>query len=145
MAHFAKLDSNQIVTQVVVVNNNELLDENGVEQEERGIAFLQGLHGDDTVWRQTSYNARFRLQYAAIGSHYCSENDSFSEPKPYDSWTIDETNNWQPPIPKPEDIVNEEPPHIAYVWNEELYQSDPEQGWQGVEVNSIITIGQPHD
>lgn len=138
MAHFAELDSDQIVTRVVVVHNNDLLDENGVELEENGIAFLKSLYGDDTDWKQTSYNGRFRLQYAGIGSHYCSVNDNFSEPKPYESWIIDETNNWQPPIPRPDDIVNDEPPHITHVWNEELYQQNHEDGWEPVEVEAIL-------
>ena len=56
MAHFAKLDGDNKVTEVVVVDNSVIEDENGDEQESLGQAFLKGLYGDDTVWQQTSYN-----------------------------------------------------------------------------------------
>jgi len=60
MAHFAQLDSAGIVQQVIVVNNSETVDVNGVEQESIGIAFCQSLFGAETLWKQTSYNANFR-------------------------------------------------------------------------------------
>ena len=64
MAHFAEIDENNIVKQVIVVNNNELLD-NGVESETKGIEFCQSLFGG--TWVQTSYNGNFRGPFAGIG------------------------------------------------------------------------------
>ena len=73
MAHFAQLDENNFVTQVIVVHNNELLDESGVEQESKGIAFCQSLLGGN--WVQTSYNNNFRKNYAGIGFTYDSNKE----------------------------------------------------------------------
>ena len=66
MAHFAQLDETNIVTQVIVVHNNELLD-NGVESEAKGVAFCQSLFGG--TWVQTSYNGNIRKNFAGIGIH----------------------------------------------------------------------------
>ena len=78
MAHFAQLDNN-VVTQVIVVHNNELLD-NGVESEAKGIAFCQSLFGGN--WKQTSYNGNIRKNYAGIGFIYDPIRDAFIPPKP---------------------------------------------------------------
>ena len=80
MAHFAELDENNIVKQVIVVHNNELLDENGNESEAKGIAFCQLLLGGN--WIQTSYNKSFRKNYAGIGYIYDPVRDAFVPPKP---------------------------------------------------------------
>lgn len=80
MAHFAELDSNNTVLRVLVVSNDDITDENGDEQEELGVAFLQGLLGEDTIWKQTSYNNNFRGTYAGIGYTYDEENDVFVPP-----------------------------------------------------------------
>lgn len=113
MAHFAKLDENNIVLEVHSVNNKELLDENGVEQESKGIAFLIDWSGGYTNWKQTSYNGNFRKRYAGIGFTYDPARDSFIPPKPYPSWVLNEsTCDWEPPSPMPTD---EKP----YVWDEE--------------------------
>lgn len=77
MAHFAQLDENNKVTQVIVVANENTVDENGVEKEEIGIAFCKSLFGEETKWVQTSYNASFRGIYAGIGDTYDAENDVF--------------------------------------------------------------------
>jgi len=77
MAHFAQLDGNSVVTQVIVVNNDALLD-NGVEREELGIQFCQSLFGGN--WVQTSYNANFRGKYAGIGDTYDPMKDEFVSP-----------------------------------------------------------------
>ena len=73
MAHFAKIE-NKIVTQVIVVKNEVLHDENGVEQESIGIDFCKSLYGADTEWVQTSYNAKFRSKYAGSGDNWDGEN-----------------------------------------------------------------------
>lgn len=79
MAHFAKLDETNTVTQVIVVHNNELLD-NGIESESKGIEFCQSLFGG--TWIQTSYNGSFRKNFASIGFTYDSVRDAFIAPKP---------------------------------------------------------------
>lgn len=75
MAHFAKINSNNIVEEVIVVNNEVLLDSNGIEQETLGIAFCKELFGGE--WVQTSYNANFRGHYAGIGMTYDAIKDEF--------------------------------------------------------------------
>lgn len=77
MAHFARLDSNNKVIQVIVVHNNELLDENGQESEAKGIAFCKSIYGQDTQWVQTSYNNQFRGRFAGINDTYDPVNDVF--------------------------------------------------------------------
>jgi hypothetical protein len=80
MAHFAWLDANSTVTQVSVVDNVNLLDENGDESEAVGIAYLTSVHGEG-VWKQTSYNANFRGKYAGIGDFYDADLDEFVTPE----------------------------------------------------------------
>lgn len=102
MAHFAQLDENNIVIQVIVVNNNELLDENNVEQESKGIAFCQSLLGGN--WKQTSYNGNMRKNYAGIGFTYDESRDAFISQKPFNSWILNEdTCRWEAPTPMPTD------------------------------------------
>lgn len=79
MAHFAELDENNIVTQVIVVGNNELIDENNIEQEQKGIDFCVNLLGG--IWVQTSYNGTIRKNFAGIGYSYDAERDAFIPPK----------------------------------------------------------------
>lgn len=82
MAHFAQLDSNNIVMQVVVISNDMIKDEQGNEQEQMGIDFLKSLLGQQTIWKQTSYNGNFRKNYAGIDYTYDSIRDAFINPKP---------------------------------------------------------------
>lgn len=77
MAHFAKLDANNVVTEVIVINNAVVEDLPFPESEPLGVAFCQSLYGADTVWKQTSYNANFRSVYAGIGFWYDAVNDKF--------------------------------------------------------------------
>jgi hypothetical protein len=109
MAHFAQLDDNSVVTQVIVVHNNEMLD-NGVESEVKGIAFCQSLLGGN--WKQTSYNANIRKNYAGIGYTYDASRDAFIPPQPFQSWTlVESTCTWQAPVPVPTD-------NKPYRWDE---------------------------
>ena len=102
MAHFAQLDENNVVLQVIVVNNNDCLDGNGNESEAVGVAFCQSLLGGN--WKQTSYNGTMRKNYAGIGFIYDSTRDAFIPPKPYASWSLDEqTCLWNSPTPMPTD------------------------------------------
>jgi len=100
MAHFAQLDENNIVTQVIVVANDELLLD-GVENETKGIMFCKSLLGDDTRWVQTSYNATIRKNYAGIGYTYDPVANHFFAPQPYPSWTLDTDAKWNAPTPMP--------------------------------------------
>jgi hypothetical protein len=114
MAHFAQLDENNVVIQVIVVSNNELMDGSD-ESEAKGIAFCQSLYGADTRWVQTSYNNNFRKRYAGVGYTFDPVLDVFVTPKPasYPSWVVDPvTIEWIPPVPRPTDDV--------YKWNEDL-------------------------
>ena len=97
MAHFAKLNSENVVGQVVVVHNNDAPDEAA------GIAFLNRLFGEAT-WKQTSYNGNIRKNYAGIGYTYDSQRDAFISPQPYPSWTLVEaTCQWTAPVAMPTD------------------------------------------
>jgi hypothetical protein len=113
MAHFAQLDENNIVTQVIVIHNNELIDPNTLlESEEIGVAFCKSLYGSDTKWKQTSYNNTIRKNYAGIGFEYNSILDAFISPKPFPSWILNESIcQWEAPVPKPTDDKN-------YIWDE---------------------------
>lgn len=103
MAHFAELDENGVVTQVVVVHNNELLVD-GVESEAKGIDFLESLYGHRR-WKQTSYNASGnpakRFNYAGIGFVYSEARNGFIPPLPFPSWTLGDDCLWHPPVPMP--------------------------------------------
>jgi hypothetical protein len=109
MAHFAELDSNNVVLRVVVVDNKDTADANGVEKEYIGAAFCERLFGG--TWKQTSYNGNIRKNYAGIGYTYRADIDAFVPPQLFPSWTLDADANWQPPVPMPTD-------DNSYVWNE---------------------------
>lgn len=113
MAHFAKLGVGNIVQTVEVVNNNVIIDENGIEQEQLGLNFLKELFNDPHgQWVQTSYNANIRKNFAGIGFTYDPTRDAFIPPKPHESWTLNETTcRWVPPVAYPDDGQ-------MYQWNE---------------------------
>ena len=96
MKFFAQLDSNNVVTQVIVVSNDDITDSNGNEVESIGVAFCQKLLGSDTNWKQTSYNGNLRTRYAGIGYSYNSSLDAFVPPQPHASWTLNNTSkDWE--------------------------------------------------
>jgi hypothetical protein len=99
MAHFAEI-LNGVVQRVIVVHNN---------QEANGAQFCHDLLGGE--WIQTSYNGNIRKQFAGIGYTYDHVRDEFVAPQPFESWTLDENNDWQPPTPKPDG---------DYYWDENL-------------------------
>ena len=114
MAHFARLDAENIVQQVIGINNSDILDEHGDESEAVGIAFCQSLYGAETIWRQTSYNATFRKNYAGTGYRYDADLDAFIAPQPYLSWSLNTTTcKWEAPKPYPQD-------GRVYWWDESL-------------------------
>ena len=103
MAHFAELDSNNIVTRVVVVGNDVTtaagpLGENDmhVDGETWCVNFFKG-----GTWKQTSYNHNFRKQYAGKGYTFDSAKDKFISPQPHDSWALDGNDDWQAPVTHP--------------------------------------------
>ena len=99
MAHFAKLDENNVVLEVNVVNNDVLDLEN---EEASGVTFLTEWSSGYSNWKQTSYNGSFRKNYAGVGFIYDSVRDAFIPPKPYNSWVLNEdTCNWEAPTPHP--------------------------------------------
>jgi hypothetical protein len=112
MAHFAQLDDNNIVTQVIVIANEKILLD-GIENETKGIEFCKSLLGEDTRWVQTSYNGTIRKNYAGIGYIYDPVADHFFAPQPYPSWILDVDAQWQPPTPMP---IEEEK---SFIWEEE--------------------------
>lgn len=112
MAHFAQLDNDNKVLQVIVIDNNDILDENGIESEAVGQEFCTNLLGG--LWLQTSYNGNIRKNFAGIGFDYDASRDAFIAPQPYPSWILNEgTCQWDAPVPMPID-------DNAYQWNEEL-------------------------
>ena len=121
MAHFAQLDENNVVTQVIVVSNEDTSDSNGVEVEEIGVAFCKKLLGADTNWKQTSYNNTFRVRYAGIGYTYNAELDAFIAPKSFESWVLNtETADWESPVgPAPTLTEAETEARSFYRWDEE--------------------------
>jgi hypothetical protein len=101
MAHFAQLENN-IVLKIIVVSNQDILDENGQESEQKGIDFCSNLLGG--TWKQTSYNASIRKNYAGIGYTYDESRDAFIPSKPFNSWLLNEdTCNWYAPVNMPTD------------------------------------------
>ena len=103
MSHFAKIDSNNIVTEVIVAEQDFI---------------NSGAVGDSFLWIQTSYNGNFRKNYAGIGYTYDKTRDAFIPPKPYPSWTLNEdTCLWEAPVPYPND-------GNMYEWNETDQQWD---------------------
>lgn len=112
MAHFAKLDENNVVIDVNVVNNEDVQNLPFPESEVVGIEFLTNWSGGYTNWKQTSYNRNFRKNYATIGGIYDPVKDAFIAPQPYPSWVLNQdTYIWEAPVPRPTD-------GISYNWDE---------------------------
>jgi hypothetical protein len=99
MAHFAELDANNIVLQVIVIDNKDTADADGVEKEHIGSAFCERLFGG--TWKQTSYNGNIRKNYAGIGYTYREDIDAFVPPQPYPSWVLNDKAQWEAPSASP--------------------------------------------
>ena len=128
MAHFARIDKDNIVQIVRVVSNEDVLNESGVEEEAFGIAYLNKRHGVGFTWVQTSYNTvggvhsgggtPFRKNYAGKGYTYDKTRDAFIPPKQFASWTLNEdTCDWESPVAYPDDDKD-------YTWNEDTTSWD---------------------
>ena len=116
MAHFAEINDQSIVQRVVVVANDVLLDENGVEQEALGVSFSEQLFGGS--WKQTSYNSNFRKNFAGVGFSYDAARNAFLAPRPFVSWTLnEETCQWQPPVAYPSDGNDYEWDEVNQAWS----------------------------
>ena len=111
MAHFAQLDENNVVQQVIVIANEDCGGGEFPSSEVPGQAFISGL-GLEGTWKQTSYNNNFRKHYAGIGYTYDEVNDVFIAPRPFASWTLDENFDWQAPVAMPTEGG-------PWIWNEE--------------------------
>ena len=120
MAHFAKINDSNIVTEVIVVSNDVATSESA------GVTFINNLYGTSDTWKQTSYNTlgnehslggtAFRKNYAGIGYTYDASNGAFIAPKPYNSWVLnDSTYLWEAPVDRPDDGK-------YYTWNESNLQ-----------------------
>lgn len=111
MAHFAEINTNNTVTRVLVVPD---------EQEHRGHDFLAIDLGLGGTWIQCSYNNRIRKQFPGIGFTYNPTADLFVAPQPYPSWTLNQNFDWEPPVPRPKPTFEYEP----MGWNEETQSWD---------------------
>ena len=138
MAHFAQLDDNNVVTQVIVVGNSDTADVNGVESENIGVAFCQSLLGAETNWKQTSYNGNMRGNYAGIGMTFMTgvatlgvgSTDVFVPQQPHASWTISTTEaQWEAPLTEPTLTDEQRAAGSYYTWDESAYQADNTTGW----------------
>ena len=116
MAHFAEIGEDNVVLRVIVVADKDTSDADGNEVESIGAEFCRNLLGG--TWKQTSYNANMRKNYAGIGFKYDSVRDAFIAPKPFDSWLLNEvTCQWEAPVAYPNDGE-------LYIWDE------PTTTWQ---------------
>jgi len=111
MAHFVELDENNVVKRCIVVNDDYIL-QDGIEVE-KIVDHLKSVYGEDTIWKQTSYNDNIRVRFGRVGYIYNETLDAFIPPKPYPSWILNETTaSWEASIPKPDE-------ENSYEWNEE--------------------------
>ena len=129
MAHFAELeskidptgftaDTHLVVTRVIVVDNKHVPSDEHVD----GETWCKNFFGQDTVWKQTSYNDNFRKQYAGRGSIYDAAKNKFISSQPYASWSLDASDDWQAPVTSPlEHDINYRDIYIIN-WDEENQQ-----------------------
>ena len=117
MAHYAFIDANNIVTEVIVgIDETELIE--GLDSE----TWYGNFRGQRCV--RTSYNNNIRKQYAGVGYIYNETADVFVQPQPYSSWLLDSNHDWQPPTPKPEGRYywdEEALSWVAAMWDEEIF------------------------
>ena len=138
MAHYAELNAENEVIDVVFLSNDIITDENGEEVEQLGIDHLHTHHGADRIWVQTSYNKNFRGNYAHLGGTYRinvrtlgeESTDIFIDPKPFDSWVIHEMEaRWTSPVgDAPELTEEQEETDMFYLWDEEAWQQSSQSG-----------------
>ena len=140
MAHFAELktkvdptghtsDTHQVVERVVVVGNDCVPSDMHQDGETWCINFFKG-----GIWKQTSYNANFRKQYAGIGMIYDPVKDKFLGQQPHASWSLDSNDDWQAPITYPT-VTDEGDVRYIISWNDTKYNADNTKGWEATKSN----------
>jgi hypothetical protein len=122
MAHFAELDGDKKVIRVCVVDNAHVPSDKHADGETWCANFWTG------TWKQTSYNNKFRKQFAGIGMTYDATKDKFISEKPHASWTLDSDDNWKSPVDIPDDDKRNGG-NKYYHWHESVYQGDNSKGW----------------
>ena len=144
MAHFAELesktdptgftsDTHLIVKRVVVVGNDRVPSDEHVDGETWCVNFFKG-----GTWKQTSYNHNFRKQYAGIGYRYDASKNKFIAPQPFESWSLDSSDDWQAPITYPSVTDDGADPVVwRYIisWNETKYKANNNTGWEAIKSN----------
>tara|TARA_B100000683_G_scaffold179807_1_gene173234 strand:- start:2336 stop:2797 length:462 start_codon:yes stop_codon:yes gene_type:complete len=151
MAHFCKINKDNFVEDIIVIDNEQLLDEDGEEQEALGLSFIKDVLKFDGDWKQCSYNNNIRGNYPADGYTYDEENDEFIPPQPYPSWTYNfETHNWESPVDYPENPPQDQEDQgekfdtgreeYAYIWNEEDQSWDWTLIWASEQNDSGIDL-----
>lgn len=122
MAHYAFLDNNNVVTEVIVgIDETELIE--GLDPE----TWYGNFRGQ--VCKRTSYNHKIRKQYAGIGFTYNPIADVFIAPQPYPSWVLDNNYDWQAPITKPTDGKIYKWDELTTSWNEIIYGNQQYENW----------------
>ena len=142
MAHFAELDSNNIVIRTIVVSDRNTTDTDGIEKEEVGVAYCKSVFGQDTLWKQCSRSYKIRKQFPAAGYIYNEEYDFFHHPKPYDSWTLNTDGGWNAPYDAPDLSPDQLKAGFQYFWNENLHDGEG-NGWVLYEPQVISITEQP--
>ena len=168
MAHFAKLGVNGKVIAVHGLDNDQMLNADGAEDETVGQQRLQEIHGwPAQMWIKTSYNTRggkhyaddgsesadqskaFRGNYAGIGAIWDEDNNIFIQKQPYASWTLNvSTASWVAPITFPSVTNDGQDPEVFFYkieWNESGYQADNSKGWEAVKSNDSGDPATIHD
>ena len=129
MANFVEIDENNIAIRVVAINNSDII-EDGVESEQKGIAFCKTLWPDSNRWVQTSFSQKFRKNLAGIGYTYDEGRDAFIPPKLYPSWVLNEdTCRWEAPVPSKYNGTDGK----VYAWDEDITD------W--VEMPNVVILG----
>ena len=132
MANFAQLDADNKVIWITHIDNEIILDENGIEREELGLQHILKTipNANQYEWKQFSINGNFRVSPAFIGGTYDENLDRFFPPKPYESWIYDDdVEGWIPPITVPDPDSEQFILGYYYEWDEDLYQSDNTKGF----------------
>ena len=139
MAHFAELDQNNKVLQVVVVSNEDV-DANGGDESaeaETFVATIVPFLPFGGAWKQTSYSGSFRKQYAGVGYFYNPSLDMFVVAQPYSSWSLDSNGDWLAPVTYPSVteisgltvFTSWDEPNLQWLgstWSDNIYQSGTE-------------------
>jgi hypothetical protein len=159
MAHFAELesktdptgftsDTHLIVKQVTVVANDVEtaagpLGENDMHVD--GETWCKNFFNKpDTEFKQTSYNHKFRKQYAGVGFRYDASKNKFLSPQPYASWSLDSNDDWQAPITYPS-VTDGSGFRYIISWNETKYQADNTKGWEAFKTNDTAETPTVYD